>query len=73
MAEPFDLVFLDPPYGSGLGEKALAKLLTGNWVADDAIAMLEVGIEEKPTTPGWIVANEREYGAAKVMFLERDN
>ena len=22
---PFDLVFLDPPYGKGLGEKALAK------------------------------------------------
>lgn len=73
MAEPFDLVFLDPPYGSGLAEKALGKLLTGNWIAEDAIAMLEVGIEEKPETPGWVCANEREYGAAKVMFLERDN
>lgn len=73
MAEPFDLVFIDPPYGSGLGEKALGKLLTGNWVSEDAVAMLEVGIEEKPETPGWILANEREYGAAKVMFLERDN
>ena len=73
MPEPFDLVFLDPPYGKALGEKALVKLLSGNWVSEDAVAMLEVGIEEKPETPGWICANEREYGASKVIFLDRDN
>lgn len=71
--EPFDLVFLDPPYATGLGEKALGKLLAGNWVSEDAVAVLEVGIDEKPVTPGWNCATEREYGAAKILFLERDN
>src|ERR1700760_2704931 len=29
--EPFSLVFLDPPYGKGLGEKALASLREDGW------------------------------------------
>ncbi|MHB1110468.1 MAG: 16S rRNA (guanine(966)-N(2))-methyltransferase RsmD, partial [Devosia sp.] len=34
---PFNLVFLDPPYGRGLGEKALASLAAGKWLAPDAV------------------------------------
>jgi 16S rRNA (guanine966-N2)-methyltransferase len=30
---PFDLAFLDPPYGQGLGEAALARLAAGAWLA----------------------------------------
>lgn len=30
---PFDLVFLDPPYDRGLGERALAAALAGGWLA----------------------------------------
>ncbi len=29
---PFDLMFADPPYGHGLGEKALAAALAGGWL-----------------------------------------
>src|SRR5215216_6470692 len=29
--EPFSLAFLDPPYGKGLAEKALASLRDGGW------------------------------------------
>ena len=36
--EPFSLVFLDPPYGRSLAEKALASLRDGGWL--DAAAML---------------------------------
>ena len=32
-AEPFDIVFLDPPYGSGLVATALAGLARGGWLA----------------------------------------
>src|SRR3569832_54438 len=34
--EPFSLVFLDPPYGKGLAEKALASLRDGGWLAPGA-------------------------------------
>jgi 16S rRNA (guanine966-N2)-methyltransferase len=29
---PFGLVFMDPPYGKGLAEKALAALVSGQWL-----------------------------------------
>lgn len=38
---PFDLVFCDPPYGKGLGERAIASASEGGWIAQGAIAVLE--------------------------------
>jgi 16S rRNA (guanine966-N2)-methyltransferase len=38
---PYDVAFLDPPYGKGLGEKALAALADGGWLAPDALCVLE--------------------------------
>src|SRR5215467_5655092 len=35
--EPFSLAFLDPPYGKGLAEKALASLREGGWLAPRAL------------------------------------
>ena len=31
---PYGLVFLDPPYGLGLGERALASALAGGWLVE---------------------------------------
>lgn len=67
---PFDLVFLDPPYGKGLGETALEALLSGGWVTPDALAVFETGEKEDPQTPGWERLDEGEYGAARVIFLK---
>lgn len=68
LGAPFDLVFLDPPYGKGLGERALAKLIAGGWVAPGAIAVFETGAEEAPDTPGWAKVDAAHYGAARVGF-----
>ena len=38
---PFDLVFIDPPYNKGLGEKAIASLLAGLWLSPGAVVVLE--------------------------------
>ena len=72
LGAPFDLAFLDPPYGLGLGEKTLARLIEGGWVTKTACAVLEVGAEEEPATPGWHCHVEKVYGAAKVLFLTRE-
>ena len=67
---PFDLVFLDPPYGKGLGEKALASLAAGGWLAKDATIVLEEGAEVTlDLPPGFAVDDRREYGAAAVYFI----
>jgi 16S rRNA (guanine966-N2)-methyltransferase len=67
---PFDLAFLDPPYGQGLGERALAELARGGWLADGALAVFERGADEaEPVTPGFERLDDRAYGAARVFFL----
>ena len=68
--EAFTLAFLDPPYDSGLGERALAGLATGGWLADDAVAVFERGRDEPdPDLPGWETLDARAWGAARVLFL----
>ena len=69
LGAPFDLVFLDPPYGKGLGERALAKLREGGWIEAGALAVFEVGADEAPAAAGFEALDERSYGAAKVLFL----
>jgi 16S rRNA (guanine966-N2)-methyltransferase len=39
--EPFDLVFLDPPYGKGLAGKALASARDGGWLKPQALVVVE--------------------------------
>lgn len=68
---PFDLAFLDPPYGNGLAEQALAELLKGEWLAQNAVAVVERGVREPPlAVPGFEVLDERTYGIAKVAFVK---
>lgn len=69
LGDPFDLVFLDPPYGKGLGERALARLGEGGWITPEALIMLEVGAEDTPQLAAFETLDERGYGAAKVFFL----
>ncbi|GAN00058.1 16S rRNA (guanine(966)-N(2))-methyltransferase [alpha proteobacterium U9-1i] len=69
LSDPFDLIFLDPPYHKGLGERALAKLGEGGWITSDAIAVFECAADEAPAAPGFETLDERTYGAAKVLFL----
>jgi 16S rRNA (guanine966-N2)-methyltransferase len=66
----YDIVFLDPPYGKGLGERALDSLQNGGWVEPGALAVWERGAEDPPVeVPGWERLDERRYGAARVSFL----
>jgi 16S rRNA (guanine966-N2)-methyltransferase len=70
LGEPFDLVFLDPPYAKGLGERALAKLGPGGWISADALIVYECGADETPDVSGFETLDFRDYGAAKVLFLK---
>ncbi|MCA8867077.1 MAG: 16S rRNA (guanine(966)-N(2))-methyltransferase RsmD [Rhodobacteraceae bacterium] len=65
----FDLVFLDPPYGKGLGETALAAALVGGWLAPQALVVCEEAAEMRPL-PGYIRLDARRYGDSWVTLLE---
>jgi 16S rRNA (guanine966-N2)-methyltransferase len=69
LGAPFDLVFLDPPYGKGLGDAALERLGPGGWIAKHTLIVFECGADETSDTPGFGTLDERLYGAAKVRFL----
>lgn len=65
----YDLVFLDPPYRSGLAAPALAALREG-WLATGARIVVEVDAKETlAPAPGYVLEQERRYGAARFVFL----
>ena len=66
----FSLAFLDPPYGAGLGERALGALVAGRWLEPDALCMLERGTGEPPlSVDAFELLDQRAYGVAEVSFL----
>lgn len=66
----FNIAFLDPPYAKGLGEKALAELVAGGWLAPGAIVVFERGAgEPDPSFEAFEMLDGRDYGAARVLFL----
>jgi len=68
--EPFDLVFLDPPYQKDLVETCLRGLARGRWLTDRGIAVVERGAgEAPPVAPDFEVLDNRQWGAARVWFL----
>ena len=65
---PCGLIFLDPPYGKGLGAPALAAATAGGWVAPGALVIWE---EAQPmeAPPGFDLAEHRRYGDTHVTLL----
>jgi 16S rRNA (guanine966-N2)-methyltransferase len=64
------VAFLDPPYRSGLAPPALIALAAAGWLAEDALAVVEVAAREQfPPPSGFTLLDERVYGAARLVFL----
>ncbi|HUD49950.1 16S rRNA (guanine(966)-N(2))-methyltransferase RsmD [Parvibaculum sp.] len=67
----FSLVFLDPPYGKGLAERALLSARDGGWVEPDALFVVEEAASSKFAAPeGFEELDRRKYGIAEVVFLK---
>lgn len=68
--DSYAIAFLDPPYGKGLAEKALAILGDGKWLQPGAIVVLEeragVAID---FPPHYSVIDARNYGETAITFL----
>ena len=72
--EAFDLVFLDPPYGTDLGARALRSAAAGGWLAPQALIVLEGAAEKSaekkaPEPTGFERLKERDYGDTRVQIL----
>ena len=68
--EPFTLAFLDPPYGKGLAEQALASARDGGWLTKDALAIVEEATSAKFAAPdGFEELERRAYDDSELIFL----
>lgn len=71
---PFDLAFLDPPYGRGFADRALDALAGGNWLTEGACVVIE---ERRGTpivaSPAFTILDTRDYGDTSVTFLRLES
>ena len=67
--EPFALVFIDPPYGRGLAEKALASLRDGGWLTKDALLVVEEAKAALVAPEGFAELERRAYDDTEFTFL----
>lgn len=70
--EPFDLAFLDPPYGLGLAPRALTSLRDGGWLGPDALVVVEEAANsDTPVPDGFETLDQRVYGGTQILLLRR--
>ena len=63
-------MFLDPPYGKGLGEKALASAQEGGWLKPQAVIVVEEAADAGFVVPeGFEELERRVYDDTAVVFL----
>ena len=68
--EPFSLAFLDPPYGKGLAEKALAAAREGGWLKPQALVVVEETADAGFVAPeGFDELERRKYDDTEFVFL----
>jgi 16S rRNA (guanine966-N2)-methyltransferase len=71
-SEPYNIVFLDPPYHENLAIPTLQSLATGNWLAPDCLIVLEFPTQMPPElqeNTGEIVQHKK-YGKSSVYFIK---
>ena len=67
---PYNLVFLDPPYRSGLAAPALEALARTGWLSPDALVIVELAARSDFEPPaGFETLEERRYGPGRLVFL----
>jgi len=67
--EPFSLVFLDPPYGKGLAEKALVSAYAGGWLVPGALVVVEEAAAAFKAPEGFNELERRPYDDSELVFL----
>ena len=70
-ARPCDLIFMDPPYATGLAAMALARICNPAWVAPSGLVSIETDGERLALPQGFEVEAERRYGKAHILLLRR--
>ncbi len=68
---PCSVVFMDPPYGTGLPAKMLASAMKQGWIKPEGMVVIELSAKEPPfeIPEGIELDKERSYGNTKIMIF----
>ncbi len=67
--EPFTILFADPPYGLGLGEKAIKSAADNDWLIDQALVILEERSDVEPDLDErFSYLDKRPFGDTNIWF-----
>ncbi|MDB5416561.1 MAG: rRNA ((966)-N(2))-methyltransferase RsmD [Rubritepida sp.] len=64
------LVFIDPPYGSGLLGTALEALDKAGWIAPGALLCTELGLRDPIPETRFAQLADRQHGKARLLILQ---
>lgn len=67
--KPFDLVLMDPPYGTGAAQVALDKMGRLGWFAPSAWISVETSRKEDLEVKGFEIDTTRNVGKARITLL----
>ena len=68
---PFDMIFMDPPYGRGLAEPALASAAEHGWLKNRTVVVIEIAADDSFEMPAdFTVVDDRAKGVTRVLYLE---
>jgi len=67
-----DILFFDPPYGSGGAGALIERLTRLGWAAESAWASVETAADEAVSAGGWTVEAVRRHGKAQLTLLRRE-
>ncbi len=65
----YDLLMLDPPYGTGAASVALDKLHRLGWIGPDSWVSVETGHSETVDVAGFAIDADRKVGKARLTLL----
>lgn len=71
--QKFDLIFLDPPYKSGLYEKVLKIIFDKNILEDEGIVVCEHAKEDMFDFSPFVVDCEKKYGNIVLTYLKKES
>jgi len=70
---PFELAFLDPPYGQDLVAPTLRELMAGGWLKPGAVLVVEQAKVDTVDVPeGFSILDSRDYGDTKILIATFD-
>ena len=73
-AQPFDIVFLDPPYAAHALEETCRRIEAGGWLRRGGLAYLEDAASAGPPAlpPGWTLLRSKRAGEVGYHLARRD-